>query len=328
MLSRRIFRLLTPICLVLALTSLAAFSFSRDAGAPPQLGATNSDEQRKPPPQEPRIRVEVALANVIVSVLDADGRPLPDLPKERFELLEEGVPQKTAVFETETQQPLDLALMIDSSASTFKELEFERVAAGRFIRRILRPEDRLSLFEFDEAVTQLTGFSANAERHVAALAGVVAGSGTSLYDAVALGSNALDQRPPGRRRVIVLVTDAGETTSVTKFEEARRTALAAEAMLYTILIRPVKTESGRNTAGEHALLNITDATGGAMYSPDTIEQLGEIFDRIERELRTQYRLAYYPEPRPPRNAFRRIEVRVKDLAPGAVIRHRRGYYTD
>jgi Ca-activated chloride channel family protein len=145
---------------------------------------------------------------------------------------------------------------------------------------------------------------------------------------VALGSNALDQRPPGRRRVIVLVTDAGETTSVTKFEEARRAALAAEAMLYTILIRPVKTESGRNTAGEHALLNITDATGGAMYSPDTIEQLGEIFDRIERELRTQYRLAYYPEPRPPRNAFRRIEVRIKDLAPGAVIRHRRGYYTD
>jgi Ca-activated chloride channel family protein len=166
------------------------------------------------------------------------------------------------------------------------------------------------------------------------------GSGTSLYDAVYLGSGALAGRPAGRRRVLVLITDAGETTSNATFEVTRRSALRSEALLYTVIINPVRGESGRNTAGEHALLTITDVTGGVMFKPESPEDLGGIFDRIDRELRTQYRLGYYPEPRPPARSQRKIEVRiipppadpqatdravVTKLPAGFVVRHRRGY---
>lgn len=290
--------------------------------------------------QEPSpIRVEVNLVNIIASVLDASGRPLSALPKDAFELSEEGRAQKIAVFESETQQPLDLALMIDTSLSTLKELRFEQEAAAHFIRQVVRPGDRLAVFQFTDAITQLSEYSADVPALQAAVRAMEAGAGTALYDAVYLGAQSLEKRPGGRRRVIVLVTDAGETTSHAKFEEARRVALRSEAMLYTILVRPVKSESGRNTAGEHALVTMTDATGGALYYPDAVQEFEAIFDRIDRELRTQYRLGYYAEPRPPARSFRRVELRVKNCAvaasggeaaskaPGCTVRYRKGYYT-
>jgi Ca-activated chloride channel family protein len=153
---------------------------------------------------------------------------------------------------------------------------------------------------------------------------ITPGDGTALYDAIFLGSQGLTKNPAGRRRVIVLVTDAGETTSRADFETARRAALRADALLYTIVVRAVKNEGGRNTAGEHALDTIADSTGGATYFPDTIGQLAEMFDRIDRELRTQYRIAYYPDPRPPAGTFRSLEVRVKCECK---VRSKKAYYS-
>jgi len=102
------------------------------------------------------------------------------------------------------------------------------------------------------------------------------GAGTSIYDALVFGSRALEKRGGERRRVIILVTDAGETTSGYDFEAARKAAVRSGALLYTIVIRPVKNENGRNTAGEHALETITDTTGGAMFFPDTPQELSLI----------------------------------------------------
>ena len=132
------------------------------------------------------------------------------------------------------------------------------------------------------------------------------------------------RRPEGRRRAIVLVTDAGETTSVAHFEDARRAAIASEALLYTIVIRPVKNENGRNTAGEHALITITDSTGGAMFILDDSNQIDSMFDEIDRELRTQYLLGYYPTPVPPPGSYRHVDVKVKT---GDLVRSRKGYFT-
>ncbi len=286
----------------------------------------------RPSGEKGRIRVEVNLVTVVASVLDKSNRPAPDLPKEAFEVYEEGVRQKIAVFESETQQPLDLALMIDSSLSTIKELANEREAAAHFIRQVVRPGDRLAVFEFADGVTQLTDFSSDVPMLQSAVRHIQEGAGTALYDAVYLGSQALGKRAAGRRRVLVLVTDAGETTSRSDFETARRGALRAEAMLYTIVIRAVMSEGGRNTAGEHALETITEATGGAVYYPMSTAELDSMFERIDRELRTQYRLGYYPEPRPPEKTFRRVEVRVQvpDASGGKgeyTVRHRKGYFT-
>jgi Ca-activated chloride channel family protein len=281
-------------------------------------------DPQDPASQRGTIRVKVNLVNVLTSVLDDKNRPAPDLPIGAFQLFEEGVLQKIEVFEPETKQPLDLALMIDASMSAHKEMAFEQEAAAHFIRQVLRPGDSLSVFSFDESVKQLAPFSENVSTLQQAVHKIVDGTGTSIYDAVVLGSRALEKRGEDRRRVIILVTDAGETTSRADFEAARKEAVRSNTLLYTIVIRPVKNESGRNTAGEHAIETITDTTGGAMFFPDTPPELDIIFDRIDRELRTQYRLGYYPNPRGPANAYRGIEVKVLGTYH---VRHRKNYFT-
>jgi Ca-activated chloride channel family protein len=285
------------------------------------------------PPEDPqesaaqrnRIRINVNLVTVLASVLDEHNRPAPDLPREAFQLFEEGVEQQINIFEPETSQPLDLALMIDASLSAHKEISFEQEAAAHFIRQVLRTGDRLSVFSFDEDVTQRAAFSDNIAVLQEAVRKIPDGAGTSIYDAVLLGSRALARRGEDRRRVIILVTDAGETTSRYDFDAARKEAVRSNTLLYTVVIRPVKNESGRNTAGEHALETMTDTTGGAMFYPDTPQELGAIFDRIDRELRTQYRLAYYPSPRGPANTYRSIEVKV--TTGHYQVRHRKSYLT-
>ena len=285
---------------------------------------TKGQAQDRGTDQRGSIRVDVNLVNVIASVLDQNNRPVANLQKDQFEVYEEGKPQKIELFETETKQPLGLALMIDSSLSEIKELQFESEAAARFIGSVVRPNDRMGVFQFADAVTQLGSFSDNVLQLQTAVRHVTPGDGTALYDAVYLGSDALGKGPADRRNVLILITDAGETTSRADFETARRAAVRAQALLYTIVIRPGRSENGRNTAGEHALETIADNTGGAMYYPDQLSQLDEIFNRIDRELRTQYRLGYYPQPRPPQGAYRSIEVRLKG---DYKVRYRKTYYT-
>ena len=168
------------------------------------------------------------------------------------------------------------------------------------------------------------------------------GAGTSIYDALLLGSKALARQGTERRRVILLITDGGETTSHADFDTARREAVRNGTLLYTVVIRAMKSESGRNTAGEHALEAITDTTGGAVFYPDGASELAGIFERINRELRTQYRLGFYPTPRGPADSYRRIDVTVvpprkteeaaagsdNSASPGSYsVRHRKSYYT-
>jgi Ca-activated chloride channel homolog len=286
----------------------------------PSLRVRASDAQD----QRGRIRSDVTLVNVLASVLDKNGRPVLGLTEDQFEVYDEGAKQKIEILEPETQQPLDLALMIDSSLSEVKELVVEEDAASQFIGKLVRPSDRLSVYEFADAVTQLAPFSSNVPSLQASLRRIVPGDGTSLYDAIFLGAQGLMKNPAGHRRAIVLVTDAGETTSSADFDTARRAALRADALLYTIIIRAVRNEGGRNTAGEHALETIADTTGGAIYFPDDVSQLGEMFDQINRELRTQYRLAYYPNPRPPAGTYRNLEVRAKC---DCRVRSRKMYYS-
>jgi Ca-activated chloride channel family protein len=286
--------------------------------APPQGEGQEAANQRG------RIRVNVNLVSVLVSVLDDHNRPAPDLPVEAFKIFEEGVPQKIAVFDSETLEPLDLALMIDASLSAHKEFAFEQEAAAHFIRQVLRPKDRLAVFSFDENVTQRGAFSENVPALQEAVRKIPGGAGTSIYDALVLGAHSLERQGEDRRRVIILITDGGETTSHYDFDAARKEAVRSGALLYTIVVRPVKNENGRNTAGEHALETITDTTGGAMFFPDTPQELGIIFDRIDRELRTQYRLAYYPNPHGPANTYRNIEVNVLGTYHA---RHRKSYLT-
>src|SRR5260370_2572299 len=151
---------------------------SKDGSAVKKPAASDDDAQDTVS-QRGRIRVNVNLVSVLVSALDEHNRPAPDLPRDAFQLFEEGVEQKIDVFESETQLPLDLALMIDSSLSAHKEIAFEEEAAAHFIRQVLRPGDRLSVFSGDEDITQLAAFSDDVPSLQAALHSIPAGSGTS-----------------------------------------------------------------------------------------------------------------------------------------------------
>lgn len=278
----------------------------------------------RPQRRSTELRVQTDLVGILASVTDQNGQPVPGLTQDSFQVSEEGVPQKIARFEAQTDRPLDLALMIDSSMSAFKDLRFESDASARFIQQVVRPGDALAVFEFDESVTKLSNFSDDVPRLQAAVRKIVPGSGTSIYDAVELASDSLARLPQGRRRAIVLVTDGGETTSVAKFDDTRRAAIRSGALLYTIIVRAVNNENGRNTAGEHALITITDSTGGALFILEDANQISQMFDRINRELRTQYLLGYYPSPTPPPASDRHVHVQVKG---DYVVRYRKEYFT-
>jgi len=260
--------------------------------------------------QEP-IRVSVELVNILASVVDSHNQPITGLTKDSFQVFDDGVPQKISIFESETHLPLDLALMIDASGSTRLDYSQQVQAASEFIRKVVRPGDSLAVFSFDDDVHVLADFSSDVPHLQHAVHAVKKGGGTALYDAIYLGAQTLSKRKTDRRRVIVLVTDAGESTSKASFETARNQAVRSGAMLYTVVLRPVKTESGRNTAGEHALETITETTGGAMYFPSGSSELDGIFSLIDRELRTQYRIGYYPEVKASGNALRRIDLHVQ-----------------
>jgi Ca-activated chloride channel homolog len=272
--------------------------------------------------QSQGIHIEVDLVNILASVTDRESRPIPSLPASAFEVYDDGVKQKIDIFEAETHLPLDLALMIDSSMSTKLDFPLQREAAARFIQKIVRPTDTLSVFSFDDKVKPLTDFSSNVPRLQDAVRKIKIGAGTAMYDAVYLGSSSLEKQKPDRRRVLVLVTDAGESTSRASYETARNEAIRSGAMLYTVCLRPMKSESGRNTAGEHALQTITEMTGGAMFFPDDASQLDPIYSQIDRELRTQYRIGYYPERKPGGGTVRKIELKV---AGDYRVRYRQAY---
>jgi Ca-activated chloride channel family protein len=304
-----------------AIATLCALAFAGISAPADLLDSFPLQQKQKGP-----IRVQTDLVSILASVTDANGEPVIGLDQTAFQVFEEGVQQKIVRFEPQTDRPLSLAMMIDTSGSAAIELKIERDAASRFVGEVLRPGDRLAIFSFSGNVTQLSNFSDDAKLLDAAVKRVEMGAdmGTSLYDAVVLGSQSLRRQGAERRRAVVIVTDAGETTSVSKFEDARRAAIASETLLYTVVVRPMKSDVGRNTAGEHAIETITDSTGGAMFYPTNLSELDGIFDRINRELRTQYLLGYYPNPTPPAGSDRHVVVKVNT---GDNVRYRKEYLT-
>jgi len=273
------------------------------------------------------LKVDVNLVNVFVTVTDAHGAPVGSLKQEDFRLSEDGKPQKIAVFDKQSSLPLSIVLAIDTSLSTRRDLPLELASARRFVHAILRPQDALALFQFSEIVDQLLPFTADLKGIDHAIQKIHLGSATALYDALYLGSQVLERRQG--RKVLVVITDGGDTASKVDYQDAVRAAQEAEAIVYSIIIVPVEASAGRDIGGEHALVQISEDTGGKHYYASSLPQLDDAFKQISDELRTQYLLAYYPSQRVSDSDFRRIDVRL-DGVPSAdtyQVRHRTGYYT-
>ena len=285
--------------------------------------AQQSSTQKLP---ETTLKVDVKLVNVFVTVTDANGAPVAGLKKDNFTVLEDGQPQTISVFDKESALPLSIALAIDTSLSTRHDLPLEQASAKRFARDIMRPVDALSVFAFSEAVSQATSYTPDLKRIDEGIDHIRLGAATALFDAVYLASRSLDRRQG--RKVLVLITDGGDTISKVDYQQAARAAEEAEALVYSIIVVPIENSAGRDTGGEHALIQLSEDTGGKFYYASSVSQLDDAFRQISDELRTQYLLAYYPTPSASYSQFRRIQVKIKAAADGAYqVRHRVGYYT-
>ncbi len=262
---------------------------------------------------ESTYRVNVRLVNVFTTVTDSRGAPVADLSKDDFQLLEDGVPQTIKVFEKESAIPLSIALAIDTSPSTMRDFKLETTSARRFVHSILRNEDRLSVFEVTENIDQITRFTSDLKTIEHGIDSLKTGPGTSIYDAIFLCSEALLDREG--RKVLVLITDGGDTTSKADYNGALRRAQQAEAIVYSIIVVPVEADAGRNLGGEHALIQISKDTGGKYYYAEGQQQLDEAFRKISDELRTQYLLAFYPSRKVSDSPFRRIKVELNKKDP-------------
>jgi len=309
------------------LLALAALAWPTAAA----LAQTSAPPQRPAPSDRaPTYRVDVKLVNVFVTVTDDRGAPVSTLTREDFQVREDGVEQKVAVFDRESALPLSIVLAIDASLSTRKDLKLELDAARAFARSVLRPQDALALFQFSEVVEELMPFTSDLRRVDQGIARVHVGAATALYDAIFLGSQALMRRQG--RKVLVVITDGGDTMSRVGYQEALREAQQADALVYSIIMVPIEASAGRNTGGEHALIQMSEDTGAKHYYADTPQRIDRAFRRISDELRTQYLLGYYPRQRLSASDFRRIQVTVTppgdaDLELPLHARHRTGYYT-
>jgi Ca-activated chloride channel family protein len=278
--------------------------------------------------QQAVFRTNVNLVHVVTTVRDRSGSLVGALQRGEFEIYDNGVRQDLAVFERQTNQPVSIVLMIDTSGSTGKDLKYETDSASRFLRALLSEgsgRDAVALYGVNADVTQVRDFTHDYISLEMSFRRLVPEGATALYDAILLGSRALEKREG--RKIIVIVTDGDDTYSKTTSHQALEAAQLADATIYPVVVVPITNDAGRNIGGEHVLTFMAEGTGGRTFLPTLGAELDKAFSEIVQELRTQYMLGFYPHGVPPaKDRFHTLEVRVK--SPELRVSARNGYYGD
>jgi Ca-activated chloride channel homolog len=275
--------------------------------------------------QESVFKVDVRLVRMLATVKDNTGATVGALKRDDFTVFDNGVKQTISLFERHTSQPLSVAILVDISGSTGKEMKYQTDSVHRFLQALLKegnPDDSASLVTFNWQVQEVVPFTRNLRRFNTELRKLRGEAGTSLYDAIYLSSERIQDREG--RRVLIIVTDGADTVSNKNYHDALRAAQDADTVVYGILVMPITNEAGRHIAGEHALTGITQSTGGRMFTPG-LNALDMAFEEILRDLRTQYLIGFYPKNVPlTKEEFHRLEIRVSQ--PGLRVLSRTGYY--
>ena len=233
-----------------------------------QAPITRSDPvQAQPIPPVTTLKLASRLVTLAVNAVDTQGAPVGDLERQDFRLLENGVEQKISFFEKESSTPLSIVLSIDGSGSLKRNERLEKEAAKKFVNTLLRPQDELDLMEFSDAVTELVPFTSDKQRIESGLGRLTEGGATAMYDAIFLASKSLGatRQDDGRRRVLVLITDGGDTVHGVQYDQAVEAAQRAGVMIYALIVIPIYADAGRNTGGEHALIQMCQDTGGKFF---------------------------------------------------------------
>ncbi|MBZ5654340.1 MAG: VWA domain-containing protein [Acidobacteriia bacterium] len=325
------------------------------------LGLTLSTAAQNPPSQPPSgdqsqgqepletLKVNVDVVQLFFNVKDKHGALIPSLTKTDFDVFEDGKPQTIKYFKAESDLPLTLGIMIDSSGSQQRVLQMEKEVGASFLENILRPKDEAFVISFDVDINLLQDFTNSVSRLRKALnsATINAGGGvgcaqgpigpqgpipcsssgprgTALYDAVYLASHDELSHEVGRKAMILL-TDGEDQGSRYKIKEAIEAAQKADAICYVLLIADRGFYGFGGYSGDSEMKKLSHETGGRVIEVgNKIEKLRQAFEQISQELRSQYNIGYTPTNSTRDGSFRKVEIKPKQAE--YKIQARSGYY--
>ncbi len=328
-----------------------AISAGRVAAQQPGPPVPNSQEQAKPLPDArlpsqpqvqqkpvPPIQVTTGLVHLVATVTDRRHNFITNLEQADFKIFEDGVPQDIRFFGRQTDLPLRIGLLLDTSNSIRPRLEFEQDAAIDFLNSVIRRDkDMAFLMTFDNEPEVIQDFTDSLAALTSAIRRQRAGGGTALNDAIYKAADKLSNPPlapgpnPEVRRVLVVISDGEDNLSDHALSEAIEAAIRAEACIYAISTNtdwlslsgesPHKTHLER---GDKILEQFADQTGGRVFFPYRVDDLAQSFVDIGAELRSQYFIAYAPTNSIGGGRYRKIALETD--RKGLIVRTRRGYY--
>jgi Ca-activated chloride channel homolog len=274
---------------------------------------------------ETRITLDVTRVNVLFTVTDKKGRFITDLGKDDFDIVENKKQQTIQEFTAESDLPLRLAVLVDTSNSVRTEFKFEQEAAIRFMQSVLRPNaDRMMLVGFDSTVALISDLTNDMRALEKGIRSMRPGGGTSVYDAIYFAAKdklMLDQPRDKFRRALILISDGDDTESRYTRDQALEMAQKADVVIYAISTNTKRDDQD----GDKVLKYLTEETGGQAFFPFKVEDLDQSFENIANELRHQYNIFYRPEPLKTDGLYHPVQVRTKSRKD-VVVRARKGYY--
>lgn len=319
-------RVLSAVVLIFCSLSQAQNSLTSQVETLPAITLPPSPMPTLEVPKLPTIFTRVDEVNLVLSVTNDHGRFVRDLDQSDLVISDNGEPPaKITYFQSRTDLPLRVALVIDTSDSVAYRFAFELKSAESFLKKVLRPKDDLALIvAFNQEPTLVESPTADVSKLAQGLRGLKARGETALYDAIALASDQLLQIPESDpvRRVIVLVTDGEENRSQITIQDAIEHALRAESVIYVVNTKEVPV-TREDRFGEEVIHRLAQSTGGRVLAGRTESDVSESFRKIQEELRSQYAIGYRPRNIIGNFLFRPIRI----FGPkGIRIRTREGYY--
>ena len=291
-------------------------------------------QQTPPPKPDPaqqqwddtaRFSVQATNVSMLFSVIDRKGRFVTDLTKDDFDVFENKHPQVIQQFAAESDLPLRLGILIDTSNSIRERFRFEQEAASEFLKHAMRTNtDKALVLSFDSTAEMISDLTPDTDRLDSAIRGLHSGGGTALYDAIYMACHdKLAQEQPSYkfRRVVVVGSDGEDNSSQYTRDQALEMALKSDVVIFAISTNMTRIESD----GDKVLKYFTQQTGGRAFFPFKVEDLAQSFEIIAEEVRHQYTILYRPEPLVADGLFHQVEVRVKGHKE-LIVRARNGYY--
>ena len=305
------------------------------APAPP----VGSDQNPATPPNQKPIVSTTGLVHLVATVVDKHHNFITDLDKNEFKVIENGVPQDIRFFSRETDLPLRIALLLDTSNSIRPRFDFEKDAAIDFLDKVIRRNKDLAfLMTFDNEPEVIQDYTGDIALLSSAIRDQRAGGGTALNDAICLASEKLQHAPPVKgqdsdvRRVIVVISDGNDNLSDHALSEAIDASIRSESAVFAVSTNTdwLAIDDARKPSkyalaeGDRILKQFADQTGGTAFFPYRVDDLAQSFLDIGTELRSQYFIAYSPADPPPGGQYRRIDV--ETTRKGLIVRTRKGYF--